>query len=234
MNKVSLPASYYISQLKRPELDFQKMKAKLGEILMKNSQLIELETKQNPLTSLKKLAVSMECTAKQILLMFVRKFQHGEVQNNTVKFTYSYIARSLGVGYRTPSTRTMARHIERFMEMPFKFILDKERSTLKLPNQDTNCIAVRLHPSVIFFKDKKNQVAHEQGASISFNRKPMTPLPPRSYPTQASGINFEPNAYAKPKPSPEPARTATGMNVFGALASSYLQDLQNGFPSGNF
>lgn len=61
MERLITPVSHLLTTIKRPELDYPKMKQKLGEILTKNTQLID--TLKLPV---KKLAVSMEQTAKQI------------------------------------------------------------------------------------------------------------------------------------------------------------------------
>jgi len=154
----------------KPLLNYQKMKEKLGEILAKNASLID-----NLKLPLKKLAVSMEHTAKQIILLYIKKFQEGEVRNNTVKFTYSYLCKSLGKGFRVPNVKTVIRHILRFLELPFKFITQKERSHIE--EIGVNGVALTLHPSVIFYKNEAHQKAHEQGYAVMTNTK-NKPLPP--------------------------------------------------------
>jgi hypothetical protein len=170
MERLITPVSHLLTTIKRPELDYPKMKQKLGEILTKNTQLID--TLKLPV---KKLAVSMEQTAKQILLLYVRKFEVGEVKNCTVKFTYSYLCKSLGKGFRVPNVKTVIRHILRFLELPFKFVTQKERSYIE--EIGVNGIALTLHPSVIFFKSEAHQKAHEQGSSVVASPK-SKPLPP--------------------------------------------------------
>lgn len=159
MNTVSLPASHYVALLKRPELDFQKMKETLGRILEKNRVFFQ---NQNA----RPLAVSMEQTAKQILLLFLRKFTKGEVKGTTLKFTYSYLAKSIGLGYRVPAEKTVYRHILRFLDLPFKFLVQKNRSSLSDIGISTNCISVELHPSLVCFKNTANQKAHDQASEL--------------------------------------------------------------------
>ena len=160
MNKVSLPVAHYRAMLKRPELDFQKMKEKLGQILEKNRTFFKSQNS-------KPLAVSMEQTAKQILLLFLRKFSKGEIKGGTkVKFTYSYLAKSLGAGYRVPAEKTVYRHILRFLELPFKFLTQKNRSSLSDIGLSTNCIEIELHPSLVCFKSEAHQKAHEQAETL--------------------------------------------------------------------
>ncbi|MGX7689376.1 hypothetical protein ACWA1C_19580 [Flectobacillus roseus] len=171
MERITTSVSSLLKTIKRPELDYPKMKEKLGEILTQNAQLIE--TQKLPI---KKLAVSMEQTAKQILMLFLRKFEAGEVRNYTVKFTYSYLCKSLGKGFRVPNVKTIIRHIMRFLELPLKFVTQKVRSYIE--EIGVNGIALTLHPSVIFFKNDLHQKAHEKGQTImtSIKGKPL-PLP---------------------------------------------------------
>ncbi len=184
MERPITPVSHLVT-IKRPELDYPKMKAKLGEILTKNAQLID--TLKLPV---KKLAVSMEQTAKQILLLYVRKFEAGEVRNCTVKFTYSYLCKSLGKGFRVPNVKTVIRHILRFLELPFKFITQKERSHIE--EIGVNGIALTLHPSVIFFRNEAHQKAHEKGYAVvtSPKNKPLPP-PRAAIVTATNPIPFE-------------------------------------------
>jgi transcription initiation factor TFIIIB Brf1 subunit/transcription initiation factor TFIIB len=88
-----------------------------------------------------------DCQAN--LNLFLRKFEAGEVRNYTVKFTYSYLAKSLGKGFRVPNVKTVIRHIIRLLELPLKFVTQKVRSHIE--EIGVNGIALTLHPSVIFF-----------------------------------------------------------------------------------
>ena len=160
MNKMSLPIAHYRAMLKRPELDFQKMKEKLGQILEKNRTFFKSQNSRP-------LAVSMEATARQILLIFLRKFSKGEIKKgNKVKFTYSYLAKSLGAGYRVPAEKTVYRHILRFLELPFKFLVNKNRSSLSDIGLSANCIEVELDASLICYKNEAHQKAHEQADEL--------------------------------------------------------------------
>lgn len=169
MKSFSVPASAYASQYLsaiRPELDWQKMKDKLGEILAKYNELVDLDKQTNPKSTMRKMAVSMENTAKNILWVFMKKFSSGQVRNRRVKFTYSYLASSVGKDFRAPAVITVTRHIQRILEMPFTFIKQKRRSTLGIPGCDINCIELELDPRVIFFKNPKVQEAHEKGLDL--------------------------------------------------------------------
>lgn len=186
MERITTSVSSLLKTIKRPELDYPKMKEKLGEILTQNAQLIE--TQKLPI---KKLAVSMEQTAKQILMLFLRKFEAGEVRNYTVKFTYSYLCKSLGKGFRVPNVKTIIRHIMRFLELPLKFVTQKVRSYIE--EIGVNGIALTLHPSVIFFKNDSHQKAHEKGQTVitGIKGKPL-PLPKPQIPSYNQGaIPFE-------------------------------------------
>jgi hypothetical protein len=199
MERITKSVASLLKAIKRPELDYPKMKEKLGEILTKNAMLIESQK-----LPIRKLAVSMEQTAKQILILFLRKFEAGEVRNYTVKFTYSYLAKSLGKGFRVPNVKTVIRHIMRFLELPLKFVTQKVRSHIE--EIGINGIALTLHPSVIFFRDDAHQKAHEKGLSVmTFGKKNKPLLPPQeipSYPSTFISFKDAKNQYRKRNEGP--------------------------------
>jgi hypothetical protein len=174
MKTFSVPASAYASQYLsaiRPELDWQKMKDNLGQLLAKYNELVELDKLVNPKSTLKKMAVSMENTAKNILWIFMKKFSAGQVRHRRVKFTYSYLASSVGKDFRAPAVITVTRHIQRILSMPYTFIKEKRRSTLGIKGCDLNCIELEIDPRVIVFKNPKVQEAHERGLELVIQPK---------------------------------------------------------------
>lgn len=194
MERITKSVASLLKAIKRPELDYPKMKEKLGEILTKNTTLIESQK-----LPIRKLAVSMEQTAKQILILFLRKFEAGEVRNYTVKFTYSYLCKSLGKGFRVPNVKTVIRHIMRFLELPLKFVTQKVRSHIE--EIGVNGIALTLHPSVIFFRDDAHQKAHEKGLAVMTLGKKNKPLLPSKqipiYPSTFISFKDAGNQYRK-------------------------------------
>lgn len=226
MNKVTVPA-YCI---KRPALDLAKMKAKLGEILAKYDDFARKAKELDPSTPIKRLACSMEQTAKQIILLYCRKFNAGEAQNGTVKFTYSYLAKSFGLGYRVAHVNTIYRHIKRFMEMPFKFIMQKERSTLGIPGKDITCIELKLDPRVIFYKDPVHQ--HTQELVTEATLQPNLPIkrqtswkPPvitAAFPKRSSMVVNKPFREQPNSEQPRRQATSTG-NAVGDIMKNMFQ-----------
>jgi hypothetical protein len=193
MQKIALSAGFYASHyaIERPELDWAAIKKKLGETLKWYNEFVE----NNVETKLKKLAVSMEATALRILWIYMKKFSLGQVKNGVVKMTRSYLAGAVGVDFRTPAEVTISRHIDRFLDMPNSFIKSKDRSTLGIPGQDTNCLSLEIDRRIIVFKSEKHQKAHELGTEIVM--QPTVPYKKTSAPV------FQPQSPVKAQATPE-------------------------------
>jgi hypothetical protein len=179
MKKIAISAQYYASKnfvIERPELDWQKMKDALGRVLNLYNDFVN----QNPDAKdpegnyYRKLAVSMEATAKQILWVFMQKFSKGEIKGTVLKLTRGYLAESIGIGYRAPHEVTIQRHIDRFITMPYKILTERGQATLGLPGNNTNCISLSLARNLIFFKSAKHQALHEQGTELLKSPRPIT------------------------------------------------------------
>lgn len=174
MNRLAVSASYYSANysLKRPDLNWTKIKENLGKRLFDFNQWAKKQVEFNPNTNIRPLAVSMEATALRILWIYVQKFKIGQVRNYTVKFCRNYLANAVGAGFKAPHVVTMDRHIDKFLSMPKSFLKSQERSTLGLPGQDTNCIALQIDPSLLVFNDPKHQENHEKGVELMNLPKP--------------------------------------------------------------
>jgi hypothetical protein len=169
MQKISFPVAVHSSMyyVDRPELVWSKMKDALGGILKKyNDWVRELDKIEANINGFQTIKCSMEQTAKQILWVFMKKFQAGEARNGKVKFCRTYLAESYGVDYSAPALITIDRHISRFLEMPSSFLKSKERSTLGIPGKDLNCIELELDVSVIVFKDERHNVNLRLGKNV--------------------------------------------------------------------
>lgn len=214
MQRMAIPAGMIaaarLSVQIRKALDWAKMKDKLGDVLASYQNIVKMDRETNPNSKLKPLAVSMENTAKQILWVFLKKYEKGQIKKNCLKFTYSYLANSLGKNFRNLSISTVTRHIQRFMEMPNSFIRLKQRATLGIPNLDVNCVMIELDPRLIIFKDPRQQAIQEQATEaimspvvkpkstkpINLNPQPMTA--PASH-TKASEPQSSTNRREAPK-----------------------------------
>ncbi|MEA5458721.1 hypothetical protein VB796_06720 [Arcicella sp. LKC2W] len=174
MNRLSVSAAYYSAgfTLKRPDLNWAKIKENLGIRLHEFNEWAKKQMEFNPNTKVRPLAVSMEATALRILWVYVQKFKVGQIRNYTVKFCRNYLANAVGAGFKAPHVVTMDRHIDKFLSMPKSFIKSQERSTLGLPGQDTNCIALQIDPSLLVFSDPKHQENHEKGIELMNLPKP--------------------------------------------------------------
>lgn len=219
MKSISLPASVYSSihaSNQKPELNWLAMKEKLGALLARYNTIVEEDQKHNPNSKLKKLAVSMENTAKNILWLFMQKFSKGKVKHGTVKFTYSYLANSVGKEFRSPAIITVTRHIQRFLQMPNSFIRAKERSTLGIPGKDVNCISITLDPRVIVYKNPLHQKAHEDGTEIILQPK----IVPKS---TSEPILNQPQFFAMPKTEAQKVvhKAAPIGDVLGSIFSKF-------------
>ena len=147
MQKIAFPAAVHSSMyyVDRPELVWQSMKDALGSILKKyNDWVKELNKLEANINGFQTIKCSMETTAKQILWVFMKKFQAGEARNGKVKFCRTYLAESYGVDYSAPALVTISRHIDRFLEMPSSFLRAKERSTLGIPGKDLAYFSLKI------------------------------------------------------------------------------------------
>lgn len=231
MNRISLSAAYYSAnyQLKRPDLNWAKIKENLGKRLLAYNEWAKQQRAINPLTDIKPLAVSMEATALRIFWVYVQKFKVGQIRNYTVKFCRSYLANSVGVGFKAPHVVTIDRHLERFFQMPNSFLSNKTRATLEIPGQDTNCIALQIDPSILAFQDPKHQENHEKG--IELINQPKAPYQKKRY-REEQRIITPPHPIRTPQTEEQKAMMNAGKTSASSISDimkNAFQNFSNGF-----
>jgi hypothetical protein len=227
MNKLAVSATYYSSNysLKRPDLVWAAIKENVGKHLKKYNDWVKEMKKITPDFAYKTLAVSMESTALRILWIYVQKFKLGQIRNYTVKFCRSYLAGSVGASFTAPHVMTMDRHLERLLQMPNSFIKEKSRSTLNLPDRDTNCIAVQIDPSLLVFTDPKHQENHIKGIEIMNQPKPRNQK--KSYKINTQPMIAPPMPIRMPQTQEmkaEVRNAKTSASSLGNLMGSFLSN----------
>ncbi len=145
-------------EIKKPEFDYGKTKAKLAEFFQRNEDvrlLCEENKKEYP-----RMHQSVRATAFQLLMYYINKWGESVARNNEIRITHGYLKRAFN---GSCCIATIKNHINKLLRMYKGFITEKYRGGLGLTNQNTACIVLVIDPEVLQFKNERDNEAQRVG-----------------------------------------------------------------------
>lgn len=170
MLRVTIPVSQLslmaVKQIKF-KFSYEKTKENLSNLFQTHDTKVKADKILNPLNpTLVNVPQSFIDTAFALTKLFISEYQKGKAEGKTIRFTWSYLKRSLCGSKLT--IRSLQRHVDRFLnDLTFDFIKVKFRSTLnevnRISSNNTSCIALEISPLVVRCVDNSQTEAWEKG-----------------------------------------------------------------------
>lgn len=145
-------------EIKKPEFDYGKTKAKLAEFFHRNES-VRLLCEENKKTY-PRMHQSVQATAFQLLMYYINKWGESVARNNEIRITHGYLKTAFN---DSCCIATIKNHINKLLRMYKGFITEKYRGGLGLANQNTACIVLVIDPEVLQFKNDRDNEAQRVG-----------------------------------------------------------------------
>lgn len=180
MQTVQIPAGILASFMAnvavtptKPRFNFGKTKAQLADVFNRNEQVRKLCDENKTLYP--RLHQSVQDTAWQLLMYYIKNWGKSTAKNYEIRITYSYLRKALN---ESCCVATLKNHVNKLLKVYRGFFTAKFRGGLGLAGQNTACIVLQIEPSVLQFDDPRHneavtvsKSAQEQAAAVAAAQK---------------------------------------------------------------
>lgn len=151
MQKTAIPISDVIN---RPKLNWLKMKIEAYKRLDENNRMKQDEAYKDKLP---RIGDHIYRTVDKLITLYIKKFGKGEIKDQKLRFTYSYLKKHADSRY---CVRTFMNHLNTIASAYHSIFSNKFRDTLGLPNKDCNCVCLEFAPGVVIFENPAHNAIH--------------------------------------------------------------------------
>lgn len=160
MNKNTIEIASYLN---KPKLDWLAMKIECFRRLDENNRIRDADEAFKSMYP--RIGDHIYRTVEKLISLYRKKFEKGQLEGFSFKFTYSYFKRHAESKY---VIKTLINHFNTLMTGFNSIFSKRQRDTLKLPNRDgCNCVLVEFAPGIVKYTNPKYDAIHNL---------PMTPV----------------------------------------------------------
>lgn len=142
----------------KPQFSLAKTKAKLAEFFRNNEQIRSLC--QENRETYPRMHQSVQNTAWQLLMYYIKNWGKPNARAYEIRITHSYLRKALN---DSCCVATIKNHINKLLSIYKSFVTEKYRGGLRLENQNTACIVLKIDPTVLQFEDERHNQAVKIG-----------------------------------------------------------------------